>query len=62
MTGVSRSATIVIAYLMTITDLSYIECINAVRAARSVVDPNPGFRKQLEKYGETILNEVYEIF
>ena len=54
MAGVSRSATIVIAYLMTITDLSYIECINAVRAARSVVDPNPGFRKQLEKYGETI--------
>lgn len=50
MAGISRSATLVIAYVMTVTNLSFYDAINAVKNAREVVDPNPGFKKQLETY------------
>ncbi|XP_025058878.1 dual specificity protein phosphatase 22-A-like [Alligator sinensis] len=41
--GVSRSTTILVAYLMTVTDLSWEECLAATRAVRSYVSPNFGF-------------------
>jgi atypical dual specificity phosphatase len=58
MAGVSRSATLVIAYVMTVTNLSYNDAVNAVKNARQVVDPNPGFRKQLETYEKSELLKV----
>ncbi len=48
--GVSRSTTIAIAYVMTVTDLSWVDAINAIRGARKVANPNFGFQRQLQNY------------
>jgi atypical dual specificity phosphatase len=45
--GVSRSATIVIAYLMAAEGMSYSDAFSHVRARREIIDPNDGFRSQL---------------
>lgn len=45
--GVSRSATIVIAYLMFEHGLSYSAAIKLVKSKRPFINPNDGFRKQL---------------
>ncbi|KAF1839292.1 dual specificity protein phosphatase 12 [Decorospora gaudefroyi] len=50
--GKSRSATVVIAYLMQVHDISPSEALSHVRQARSICEPNEGFMKQLEFYGE----------
>jgi len=54
--GVSRSATIVAAYLMTTFKISHIEAVRKVRAKRPVARPNYGFMMQLEMYGAQISN------
>ena len=46
--GMSRSPTLVIAYLMIENRWSYEEAINLVRKRRPIVDPNIGFVKQLK--------------
>lgn len=43
--GVSRSATIVIAYLMKEHNLSYNAAIKFVKSKRPFINPNDGFRK-----------------
>ncbi|XP_043120954.1 dual specificity protein phosphatase 22-A isoform X3 [Puntigrus tetrazona] len=48
--GVSRSTTMVVAYLMTVTNYGWEECLNAVKAVRSFVDPNYGFQLQLQEF------------
>ena len=58
MAGVSRSATIVIAYLMTVTDLSWDSAMNAVRGARAAANPNIGFQRQLQEFECKFLKEV----
>lgn len=50
--GISRSATVLTAYLMKTRKLSAEDALETVRAARSFVFPNPSFRKQLELYEE----------
>jgi hypothetical protein len=50
--GKSRSATVVIAYLMQEHNISPSEALSHVRQARSICEPNDGFMKQLELYGE----------
>ena len=50
--GKSRSATCVIAYLMQKHNISAAEALSHVRQARSIAEPNEGFMKQLELYGE----------
>ncbi|XP_074865198.1 dual specificity protein phosphatase 22-A-like [Carettochelys insculpta] len=55
--GVSRSTTILVAYLMTVTDLSWEECLAATRVVRSYVSPNFGFQQQLQEYEMTLLKE-----
>ncbi|XP_072487728.1 dual specificity protein phosphatase 15 isoform X3 [Notamacropus eugenii] len=49
--GISRSATIVTAYVMTVTGLGWREVLEAVKAVRPIANPNPGFKQQLEEYG-----------
>lgn len=56
--GVSRSTTVLVAYLMTVTNLGWEECLAATRAIRSYVSPNFGFQEQLEEYERTLLKEV----
>jgi protein-tyrosine phosphatase len=45
--GRSRSATILIAYIMKYYNKSYDDALEYVRSKRSVVKPNPGFERQL---------------
>lgn len=49
--GISRSTTIVIAYIMTVTGLGWQEVLDAIKASRPIANPNPGFRQQLEEFG-----------
>lgn len=48
--GVSRSATLVIAFTMKKYQLTFIEALNRVKAQRSQVHPNQGFANQLILY------------
>jgi hypothetical protein len=48
MVGVSRSAAIVIAYMMKKYSMSRDEAIHFIRCTRPVIQPNPGFQRQLE--------------
>ncbi|CAD8166101.1 unnamed protein product [Paramecium octaurelia] len=52
--GVSRSASVVIAYLMKTKGLGFQEAFNFVRKKRSVIQPNYGFIKQLRNYQKEI--------
>ncbi len=54
--GVSRSATIVIAYLMWKNKLSFNEAYWSVKNKRNFISPNEGFVKQLKEF-EIILKE-----
>uniref|UniRef100_A0A8C3KPA8 Dual specificity phosphatase catalytic domain-containing protein n=1 Tax=Calidris pygmaea TaxID=425635 RepID=A0A8C3KPA8_9CHAR len=55
--GVSRSTTILVAYLMTVTELGWEGCLAATKAVRSYVSPNFGFQQQLQEYEATLLQE-----
>ena len=48
--GVSRSASIVIAYLIQERCMNYVEAIREVKHKRYVICPNDGFRKQLKQF------------
>lgn len=48
--GVSRSATIVLSYLMKVKAMSVAEARLFVKQKRRCICPNPGFMKQLEEY------------
>ncbi|XP_048173006.1 dual specificity protein phosphatase-like isoform X2 [Corvus hawaiiensis] len=55
--GVSRSTTILVAYLMTVTELGWQSCLAATKAVRSYASPNAGFQQQLQDYERTLLWE-----
>ncbi|RWS08043.1 dual specificity protein phosphatase MPK-4-like protein [Dinothrombium tinctorium] len=50
--GVSRSATIVIAYLMNKYKWSYLKTFRYLEKKRSIIDPNYGFKEQLKLFEE----------
>lgn len=50
--GVSRSATVIIAYLMKKYKITYHEAFEQVKSRRSIVFPNQGFVSQLKIYGK----------
>ena len=54
--GISRSPSIVIAYLMYKNKMSYEEAYDLVKNKRNVINPNSGFQEQLKKF-EKILKE-----
>uniref|UniRef100_A0A672FFN5 Dual specificity phosphatase 22 n=1 Tax=Salarias fasciatus TaxID=181472 RepID=A0A672FFN5_SALFA len=56
--GVSRSVTLVVAYIMTVTGRGWVEALAAVRSARPCAGPNLGFLRQLEEFENTELREV----
>ncbi|KAG7488349.1 hypothetical protein MATL_G00034020 [Megalops atlanticus] len=51
--GVSRSVTLVVAYIMTVTGLGWQDALAAVRVARPCAGPNIGFLRQLEEFENT---------
>ncbi|XP_078506569.1 dual specificity protein phosphatase 15 [Lissotriton helveticus] len=56
--GISRSPTIVAAYIMTVTGLGSQQVLDAVKVLRPGINPNEGFRRQLEDYGHRAAKEV----
>lgn len=52
--GKSRSATIVIAYLMWKYHISPVEALAQLNEGRPVCEPNPGFQEQLEVYHDML--------
>lgn len=54
--GVSRSATVVIAYLMRKNAWSLSQALKFVKEKRSVVFPNPGFMRQLRLWEKKVKN------
>lgn len=54
--GISRSSTVVIAYMMNKYKLDFSTAYNFVKMKRSLVNPNFGFVSQLREY-ESILNQ-----
>jgi dual specificity MAP kinase phosphatase len=60
--GVSRSPSVVIAYLMWKEKLSFNDAYWKVKNRRRWIDPNPGFRKQLKNFEITLKENDYNIF
>lgn len=63
MMGISRSVTILLAYLMTQTNKSINTILEDVRLTRPIANPNPGFitqltsfRKNTRKFRESMLD------
>lgn len=52
--GVSRSATLCLAYLMKYRDMSLMDAHTLVRACRPIIRPNGGFWKQLIDYERSL--------
>ena len=50
--GVSRSATLVMMYLMKNFQISYEEAFDYTKQCREIIDPNEGFRSQLRLFEE----------
>ncbi|CAG4949934.1 unnamed protein product, partial [Colias eurytheme] len=48
--GMSRSVTVAVAYIMSVTPLSWREALKVVRAGRAVANPNLGFLRQLQDF------------
>lgn len=48
--GMSRSVTVAVAYIMSVTHLSWRESLKVVRSGRSVANPNHGFQVQLQDF------------
>ncbi|XP_050415369.1 dual specificity protein phosphatase 12 [Patella vulgata] len=48
--GVSRSATLVLAYIMNKSNISFDEALSIVKTQRPIVSPNEGFKQQLRLY------------
>jgi hypothetical protein len=56
--GVSRSAAIVIAFIMRKYRLTAAESYNKVRAVRKIISPNDGFQRQLVLWQRHLLHDV----
>ena len=56
--GVSRSVTLVVAYIMTVTDFGWEDALHTVRAGRSCANPNLGFQRQLQEFEELQVHQV----
>ena len=61
MAGASRSATIVIAYLMWNKKWKFEQALKFVQEKRPIVGPNEGFLKQLEIFEKLLIENDYDI-
>jgi protein-tyrosine phosphatase len=52
--GISRCSVILISYMMKKYNLDYETCLERVRNARSICQPNSGFVKQLKEYQKSL--------
>jgi protein-tyrosine phosphatase len=56
--GISRSPTLVIAYLMKTQNLSFSEAFDLVKKKRPIIHPNQGFKNQLLQYEQQLKNNM----
>ena len=61
MAGASRSATIIIAYLMWKDKMKYNDALDFVQKKRFIVYPNEGFREQLKLFENELKKNDYNI-
>ena len=61
MAGASRSATIIIAYLMWKNKMKYEDALDFVQKKRFIVYPNEGFREQLKLFENELKKNDYNI-
>ena len=61
MAGASRSATIVIAYLMWTKKWKFEEAFIYVKSKRPIVCPNDGFQQQLKMFEKLLIDNEYDI-
>ena len=59
--GASRSATIIVAYIMWKNQLEYSEAIKLVEQIRPIICPNYGFIRQLEMFEKLLKKNKYNI-
>ena len=59
--GASRSATIVIAYIMWKNQLEFLEAIEYIKRIRPIINPNYGFIRQLKMFEELLKKNKYNI-
>ena len=59
--GASRSATVVIAYIMWIKKMPFKEALEFVHKKRQIVRPNPAFKDQLELFEKELIEKNYDI-
>lgn len=58
--GVSRSATIVITYLMQKHGISMMQATDLVRQQRWFINPNPGFKTQMKRWEREISSQAHK--
>jgi hypothetical protein len=56
--GISRSTTVVMAYLIATTNVTPHEALATVRSKRTIVRPNRGFMSQLQEYYSKCSNSL----
>ncbi|XP_064393396.1 dual specificity protein phosphatase 22-B-like [Halichondria panicea] len=54
--GISRSVTMTVMYLMTVSSLGFQDALMVVKHCREIANPNFGFRLQLKQYEEEQLS------
>ena len=54
----SRSVTVAVIYVMSVTSMNWRDALKAVRGARHVANPNAGFLKQLNDFDAQRLTDV----
>ena len=59
--GISRSSSIVIAYIMWKRKMNYDDAIKFVKEKRAFIWPNPGFRDQLKLFEKKLIENNYDI-
>jgi protein-tyrosine phosphatase len=52
--GISRSSTIILAYLIKHQNMSFEDALAHAQTKRTKINPNPGFRKQLKEFEKSL--------
>lgn len=56
--GISRSSTVLIAFLISFYKISLLDAVDKLREVRSIVKPNVGFLRQLQQWEKSKLGKV----
>ena len=59
--GVSRSASIVVAYIMWDKKMSFKDAFEFVESKRKYINPNPSFKEQLQLFEKELIEKNYDI-